>query len=114
MIFALVGNQNCGKTTIFNQITNLKQHVGNFPGVTVEYKIGDIPNHQNCQIVDLPGLYSLNTYTHEEVITKDFIYRQTRCYYKCSRCNKFKKKFISNTSVKRNWNSNDNSFKHDG
>ena len=74
MIFALVGNQNCGKTTIFNQITNLKQHVGNFPGVTVEYKIGEIPNHQNCQIVDLPGLYSLNTYTHEEVITKDFLY----------------------------------------
>lgn len=73
MIFALVGNQNCGKTTIFNKITNMKQHIGNFPGVTVDIKIGTVPNITNCEIVDLPGLYSLNTYTKEETISKKFI-----------------------------------------
>ena len=75
MIVALVGNQNCGKTTIFNKITNLKQHVGNFPGVTVEYVVGTVPNYNNCKIVDLPGLYSLNTYTYEEKVTRDFLYK---------------------------------------
>lgn len=75
MIVALVGNQNCGKTTIFNKITNLKQHVGNFPGVTVEYVVGTVPNYKNCKIVDLPGLYSLNTYTSEEKVTRDFLYK---------------------------------------
>lgn len=75
MILALVGNQNCGKTTIFNKITNLKQHVGNFPGVTVEYVVGTVPNYKNCKIVDLPGLYSLNTYTSEEKVTRDFLYK---------------------------------------
>ena len=73
MIFALVGNQNCGKTTIFNEITNMNQHVGNFPGVTVENVIGQIKQIKNGQIVDLPGLYSLNTYTKEETVTKEFI-----------------------------------------
>lgn len=73
MIFALVGNQNCGKTTIFNKITNMKQHIGNFPGVTVDIKIGVVPNIKQCEIVDLPGLYSLNTYTKEEEISKKFI-----------------------------------------
>lgn len=73
MIFALVGNQNCGKTTIFNEITNMNQHVGNFPGVTVENITGQIPKIKNGQIVDLPGLYSLNTYTKEEKVTKEFI-----------------------------------------
>lgn len=75
MILALVGNQNCGKTTIFNKITNLKQHVGNFPGVTVEHVVGTVPNYKNCKIVDLPGLYSLNTYTSEEKVTRDFLYK---------------------------------------
>ena len=73
MIFALVGNQNCGKTTIFNEITKMNQRVGNFPGVTVENTIGEVPNIKNCQIVDLPGLYSLNTYTKEEQVSKEFI-----------------------------------------
>lgn len=73
MIFALVGNQNCGKTTIFNEITNMNQRVGNFPGVTVENVIGEVPKIKNCQIVDLPGLYSLNTYTKEETVTREFI-----------------------------------------
>lgn len=75
MVFALVGNQNCGKTTIFNEITNMNQHVGNFPGVTVENTIGEVPNIKNCQIVDLPGLYSLNTYTKEEQVSKEFIFK---------------------------------------
>lgn len=73
MIFALVGNQNCGKTTIFNEITNMNQHVGNFPGVTVETISGEVQGKKNCQIVDLPGLYSLNTYTKEEDVSKEFI-----------------------------------------
>ena len=57
MIFALVGNQNCGKTTLFNQLTGSNQHVGNFPGVTVDQKIGEIRTAQNCRVVDLPGIY---------------------------------------------------------
>ncbi len=70
MIFALVGNQNCGKTTIFNKITNMNQHIGNFPGVTIDIKVGKTGNDE---VIDLPGLYSLNTYTKEEKISKDFI-----------------------------------------
>ncbi len=73
MIFALVGNQNCGKTTLFNQLTGSNQHVGNFPGVTVDQKIGEIRTAQNCRVVDLPGIYSLRPYTNEEIVTRDFI-----------------------------------------
>lgn len=73
MIFALVGNQNCGKTTLFNQLTNSNQHVGNFPGVTVEQKIGEIRGAKNIQIVDLPGIYSIRPYSSEEILTRDFI-----------------------------------------
>ena len=56
MIFALIGNQNCGKTTLFNQLTGANQHVGNFPGVTVDQKVGEIKEHKNCSVVDLPGI----------------------------------------------------------
>lgn len=73
MKFALVGNQNCGKTTLFNQLTGANQHVGNFPGVTVESKVGNIRNKKDCQVVDLPGIYSLRPYTEEECVTRDFI-----------------------------------------
>ena len=100
MIFALAGNQNCGKTTLFNQLTGSNQHVGNFPGVTVDQKIGDIVRHgsrphshrgnhhrahshghhnvgeiahENASIVDLPGIYSLSPYTSEEIVTRDFL-----------------------------------------
>lgn len=76
MIFALVGNQNCGKTTLFNALTGSNQHVGNFPGVTVDQKIGDVRNVKNCQVVDLPGIYSLRPYTQEEIVTRDFILNQ--------------------------------------
>lgn len=61
MIFALAGNQNCGKTTLFNQLTGSNQHVGNFPGVTVDQKIGEIRSVKNCSVVDLPGIYSIHT-----------------------------------------------------
>ena len=71
MIFALVGNQNCGKTTLFNQLTGANQHVGNFPGVTVDSKIGEIRGKKDCQIVDLPGIYSMRPYTGEEIVTRD-------------------------------------------
>lgn len=73
MIFALIGNQNCGKTTLFNQLTGSNQHVGNFPGVTVDQKMGLIRTAKNCQVVDLPGIYSLRPYTSEEIVTRDFI-----------------------------------------
>lgn len=76
MICALVGNQNCGKTTIFNEMTNMNQHVGNFPGVTVESKIGIVEKHNDIQVIDLPGLYSLNTYTTEERVSKEYIINQ--------------------------------------
>jgi ferrous iron transport protein B len=76
MRFALVGNQNSGKTTLFNQLTGANQHVGNFPGVTVESKQGELRGHKDAVIVDLPGIYSLSPYTSEEVVTRDFLMNQ--------------------------------------
>lgn len=73
MMFALIGNQNCGKTTLYNQLTGSRQHVGNFPGVTVEQKIGKLKNKDDCYIVDLPGTYSINAYSKEENVTRDFL-----------------------------------------
>lgn len=73
MIFALGGNQNCGKTTLFNQLTGSNQHVGNFPGVTVEGKNGIVKGHPDVTVVDLPGIYSLSPYTSEEIVTRDFL-----------------------------------------
>jgi ferrous iron transport protein B len=72
-VFALAGNQNCGKTTLFNKLTGSNQHVGNFPGVTIEKKEGQIKKQKNVSIVDLPGIYSLSPYTMEEVVTRDFV-----------------------------------------
>ena len=76
MIFALAGNQNCGKTTLFNALTGSNQHVGNFPGVTVDQKSGEVKGYRDCSVVDLPGIYSLRTYTQEEIVTRDFILNQ--------------------------------------
>lgn len=73
LTFALAGNQNCGKTTLFNRLTGSNQHVGNFPGVTVEKKEGKVRGHEEIRIVDLPGIYSLSPYTSEEIVTRDFI-----------------------------------------
>ncbi len=73
MIFALVGNQNCGKTTLFNALTGSNQHVGNFPGVTVDQKMGEMRDEKGCSVVDLPGIYSLRPYTQEEIVSRDFI-----------------------------------------
>ena len=73
MIFALVGNQNCGKTTLFNALTGSNQHVGNGPGVTVDQKMGEIKDGKSGSVVDLPGIYSLRPYTQEEIVTRDFI-----------------------------------------
>lgn len=74
--FALAGNQNCGKTTLFNQLTGSNQHVGNFPGVTVDRKDGVIRRHPNTLVTDLPGIYSLSPYSSEEMVTREFILRQ--------------------------------------
>ena len=73
MIFALAGNQNCGKTTLFNQLTGSNQHVGNFPGVTVDQKVGQMKSQPDCSVVDLPGINSLRPYTNEEIVTRDFL-----------------------------------------
>lgn len=73
MIFALVGNQNCGKTTLFNALTGANQHVGNFPGVTVDQKMGQIRGTKDCSVVDLPGIYSIRPYSTEEIVTRDFV-----------------------------------------
>ena len=67
LTYALVGNQNCGKTTLFNQLTGSNQHVGNFPGVTVDRKDGSIKEHPDTSITDLPGIYSMSPYTNEEI-----------------------------------------------
>ena len=76
LTFALVGNQNCGKTTLFNQLTGSKQHVGNFPGVTVNRKDGVIRGHENTLITDLPGIYSMSPYTSEEIVTREFVIKE--------------------------------------
>lgn len=73
MILALAGNQNCGKTTLFNRLTGSNQHVGNFPGVTIDRKSGSIRNVKNCEVVDLPGIYSIRPYSSEEIVTRDFL-----------------------------------------
>ena len=74
--FALAGNQNCGKTTLFNRLTGSNQHVGNFPGVTVDKKEGEIKGYSNITITDLPGIYSLSPYSNEEIVTRDFILKE--------------------------------------
>ena len=76
LTFALAGNQNCGKTTLFNQLTGANQHVGNFPGVTVDRKDGVIRGHADTRVTDLPGIYSLSPYTSEEIVSRDFILKE--------------------------------------
>ena len=76
LTFALAGNQNCGKTTLFNQLTGANQHVGNFPGVTVDRKDGKIKKHPETLVTDLPGIYSMSPYTNEEIVTRQFILRE--------------------------------------
>ena len=79
LTFALVGNQNCGKTTLFNALTGSNQHVGNFPGVTVDRKSGAIRGHENTSITDLPGIYSMSPYSSEELISRDFVLYEKPC-----------------------------------
>lgn len=76
IVFALAGNQNCGKTTLFNQLTGANQHVGNFPGVTVDRKEGEMRNNKNVFVTDLPGVYSISPYSKEEVVTREFLVKE--------------------------------------
>ena len=73
LTFALVGNQNCGKTTLFNQLTGSNQHVGNFPGVTVDRKSGSIKGYPDTEVTDLPGIYSMSPYSSEEIVSRNFV-----------------------------------------
>ena len=73
LTYALVGNQNCGKTTLFNQLTGSNQHIGNFPGVTVDRKDGAIKGHPNTSVTDLPGIYSMSPYSSEEIVSRNFV-----------------------------------------
>lgn len=99
MIFALIGNQNCGKTTLFNQLTGANQHVGNFPGVTVDQKVGEIKEHKNCSVVDLPGIYSLRPYTSEEIVTRDFLINEKPEYDdRCFQTGRGLRKYCAKTS----------------
>ena len=79
LTFALAGNQNCGKTTLFNQLTGSNQHVGNFPGVTVDRKDGSIRGHPDTNVTDLPGIYSMSPYSPEEVVSRRFILDERPC-----------------------------------
>ena len=89
--FALAGNQNCGKTTLFNQLTGSNQHVGNFPGVTVDRKDGAIRNHPEASVTDLPGIYSLSPYTGEEIVSRQFILgRKPRCHHRYHRRHQYR------------------------
>ena len=76
LTFALVGNQNCGKTTLFNQLTGANQHVGNFPGVTVDRKDGAIRGQKNSSVTDLPGIYSMSPYSSEELVSRNFVLQE--------------------------------------
>ena len=78
LTFALAGNQNCGKTTLFNQLTGSNQHVGNFPGVTVDRKDGVIRGHADTLVTDLPGIYSMSPHTSEEIVTRRFVLEGSR------------------------------------
>lgn len=78
LTYALVGNQNCGKTTLFNQLTGSNQHVGNFPGVTVDRKDGPIKGHPNTRVTDLPGIYSMSPYSSEEIVSRNFVLGEDR------------------------------------
>lgn len=81
LTFALVGNQNCGKSTLFNYLTGSNQHVGNFPGVTVQKKEGILLKDKDITVIDLPGIYSLSPYTSEEIVTRDLLFaQQAGCY----------------------------------
>ena len=79
LTYALVGNQNSGKTTLFNQLTGSNQHVGNFPGVTVDRKDGAIRGHENTLVTDLPGIYSMSPYSSEEIISRNFVLNEKPC-----------------------------------
>lgn len=91
LTFALAGNQNCGKTTLFNQLTGSSQHVGNFPGVTVDRKDGNIRGRSNTLVTDLPGIYSMSPYSSEEIVTRNFVLDRTpKGNHQYCRCNQYR------------------------
>lgn len=114
-LLALAGNQNCGKTTLFNALTGSNQHVGNFPGVTVEKKEGSIKKYKDAVLVDLPGIYSLSPYTSEEVVTRDFSgQRPPRCHHQHRRCHQPGTQPVSDPSADGAEHPDDPCAEHDG
>ena len=115
MIFALVGNQNCGKTTLFNALTGSNQHVGNFPGVTVDQKMGAIKGAKDSSVVDLPGIYSLRPYTQEEnSFARLYNQPKARRYHKYSRCHEYREKPLSDSAITRAARAYGARAQHDG
>ena len=100
LTFALVGNQNCGKTTLFNQLTGSNQHVGNFPGVTVDRKDGVIRGYKNTRITDLPGIYSMSPYSSEEIVTRESVFGgEARGNYQYCGCHEHGAEILSDDSA---------------
>ena len=115
LTYALVGNQNCGKTTLFNQLTGSNQHVGNFPGVTVDRKDGSIKEHPDTSITDLPGIYSMSPYTNEEIVSRNFVLdNKPKGHNKYRRCDKYREKPVSVHTDHGAWYSGCHGNQYDG
>ena len=115
LTFALAGNQNCGKTTLFNQLTGSSQHVGNFPGVTVDRKDGNIRGRSNTLVTDLPGIYSMSPYSSEEIVTRNFRAGRTpKGNHQYCRCNQYRAKSLSDHAADGTGYSDGPGIEYDG
>ena len=99
LTFALAGNQNCGKTTLFNQLTGSNQHVGNFPGVTVDRKSGAIREYPDTEVTDLPGIYSMSPYSSEEIVTRQFIIGEKHGHHQHRGCHQHRAQPVLNDAA---------------
>lgn len=115
LTYALVGNQNCGKTTLFNQLTGANQHVGNFPGVTVDRKDGSIKGYPQTSVTDLPGIYSMSPYSNEENCFKKFCVRgEAEGDHQYFRCNEYRTESVSDNAAVRDGSSDGRGAEYDG
>ena len=115
LTFALVGNQNSGKTTLFNQLTGANQHVGNFPGVTVDRKDGAIRGHSDTLITDLPGIYSMSPYSSEELVSRDFVLKEKpNGDHQYRGCDQYRAQSVSDHAAAGNECADGGRAQHDG